>query len=287
MSKAVYRLSSIARPLEAKYPTNRAVLIALPLIGLALGLFDYFSAGGGAVGAVITGLEGMVICFLGWALGREADPDRNLTAFAATALILYGLFVGLPTSVWTLAFVLMAARTVNRTVGQPAKPGDLVIVLVLAGFSVFSEGYALMGLVAAIAIAIDVNLDRSRTLALIAALIAIGLTAWQLITLEGDFAALLIPQGASLHLMGVIGGLVALGFLGAWLCPNPTSVCDARGEPLSHARVRGGRLVIALALLAGMAEGNALAHALYPLACIILVTFVVRFIPTGNGKAEA
>ncbi|OLF73199.1 hypothetical protein AWH62_09690 [Maricaulis sp. W15] len=286
MSKAVYRLSSIARPLEAKYPTNLAVLVALPLIGTGLGLYAYLSAGGGAVNALITGLEGMVIIFLGWALGREADPDRNLTAFMAAALILYGLVMGLPTSVWTLAFVLMAARTVNRTVGQPAKPGDLGIVLVLAGLSVFSDGYALMGLVAAIAIAIDVNLDRSRSLALIAALIALAFTVWQLITLEGDFTALLIPQGVSTTLMAVIGGLGVIGLLTALLCPVPTSVCDARGEALSHARVRGGRLVISLALLAGMAEGNALAHALYPLACVLLVTFIVRFIPTGRGAVK-
>ena len=216
MSKAVYRLSSIARPLEAKYPTNKAVLIALPLIAIGLGAFAYLSAGGGAVNAVITGLEGMLVSFLVWALGREADPDRNLTAFASAALVLYALVLGLPVAVWTLAFVLMAARTVNRTVGQPAKPGDLVMVLILAGFSVFSEGYALMGLVAAIAIAIDVHLDRSRTLALVAALIALAFTVWQLITLEGDFAALLIPVGASTLLMAVIGGLVAIGLLTAW-----------------------------------------------------------------------
>ena len=73
MSKAVYRLSSIARPLEARYPTNRAVLIALPLIGLALGAYAYVSAGGGALNAVITGLEGMLVSFLVWALGREVD----------------------------------------------------------------------------------------------------------------------------------------------------------------------------------------------------------------------
>ncbi len=284
MSKAVYRLSSIARPLEAKYPTNRAVLIALPLVGLGLGLYAYLSAGGGAVNAVITGLEAMVVTFLVWALGREADPDRNLTAFVAAALVIYALVMGLPVAVWTLAFVLMAARTVNRTVGQPAKPGDLVMVLILAGFSVFADGYALMGLVAAIAIAIDVNLDRSRTLALIAALAALGLTVWQLIELEGDFAALLWPEAASMHLMALIGGLVVIGLLSSLLCPRPTSVCDARGEPLSHARVRGGRLVISLALLVGMAEGNALAHALYPLGGVLLVTFIVGFIPTRPGR---
>ncbi|WP_291844416.1 hypothetical protein [Maricaulis sp.] len=287
MSKAVYRLSSIARPLEARYPTNKAVLIALPLIALGLGTYAYVSAGGGAVNAVMTGLEGMLVSFLVWALGREADPDRNLTAFASAALILYALVLGLPVAVWTLAFVLMAARLVNRTVGQAAKPGDLVMVLILAGFSVFSEGYALMGLVAAIAIVIDVNLDRSRTLALIAALIALAFTVWHLITLEGDFAALLFPVDASPTLMAVIGSLVVIGLLGAWLCPLPTSVCDARGAPLSHARVRGGRLVMALALLAGMAEGNALAHALYPLGCVLLVTFIVRFLPRGRAKVGA
>ncbi|MDM7983207.1 MAG: hypothetical protein QUV02_02065 [Maricaulis sp.] len=35
MSKPIYRVSSISRPLEAKYPSNRAVLILLPVILLA------------------------------------------------------------------------------------------------------------------------------------------------------------------------------------------------------------------------------------------------------------
>ncbi|WP_339334902.1 hypothetical protein [uncultured Maricaulis sp.] len=287
MSKAVYRLSSIARPLEAKYPTNLAVLIALPLIGIGLGIHAWLSAGGGTVNAILTGLDGMVIAFLVWALGREADPDRNLTAFASGALILYALVMGLPVAVWTLAFALMAARTVNRTVGQPAKPLDLVMVLILAGLSVFSEGYALVGVVAAVAIAIDVQLDRSRTLTLIAALVALSFTIWQLIVLEGDFAALLWTPGSSTALMGIIGGLVAIGLLTTLLCPSPTSVCDARGEPLSRARIRGGRLVITLTLLAGMAEGNALAHSLYPLGCVLLVTFVVGLIFAGRGKAAS
>ncbi|WP_297733229.1 hypothetical protein [uncultured Maricaulis sp.] len=285
MSKSVYRLSSIARPLEAKYPTNRAVLIALPIIGLALGAYAYVSAGGGAVNAVITGLEGMLVSFLVWALGREADPDRNLTAFASAGLILYALVMGLPVAVWTLAFALMATRTVNRTVGQPAKPGDLVMVLILAGFSVFAEGYALMGLVAAIAIAIDVQLDRSRTLALIAALIALSFTVWQLITLEGDFAALLWPETASPTLMAIIGSLVVIGLASALLCPKPDSVCDARGEPLSRARVRGGRVILALTLLVGMAEGNAPAHDLYPIGCVLLVTFIVGLLPRRAARA--
>ena len=81
--------------------------------------------------------------------------------------------------------------------------------------------------------------------------------------------------------------MVAIGLLTTLLCPSPTSVCDARGEPLSRARIRGGRLVITLTLLAGMAEGNALAHSLYPLGCVLLVTFVVGLIFAGRGKAAS
>ena len=163
----------------------------------------------------------------------------------------------------------------------------MVMVLILAGLSVFAEGYALMGFVAAIAIAIDVQLDRSRTLALIAALVALAFTVWQLITLEGDFAALLWPETASPALMAIIGGLVAIGLASALLCPKPDSVCDARGEPLSRARVRAGRLVLSLTLLVGMAEGNAPAHALYPIGCVLLVTFIMGLLPRRAAKQAA
>ena len=46
----VYRLTSIARPVDPRYPTNRALLVVLPLIGVAsVGLSGLLGLDGGAL----------------------------------------------------------------------------------------------------------------------------------------------------------------------------------------------------------------------------------------------
>ena len=162
MAHRVHKYSAIARPLEPEYRSNLAVMILLSVIALAIGGLAALN-GADALGALAAGGEAALVGFLTWALGREADPDRLSGAFIALALAILalaaGMASGLSPAVWTLAFALMAARTVNRTVGPEAKLTDLVLVLVLAGMAIWRDGYAAIGLVAAIAFALDAAFD--------------------------------------------------------------------------------------------------------------------------------
>jgi len=290
MSKAIYRYSSIARPLEPQYPTNKAMLILLPAIALALIGLHRLGFGAGSMEAIQAGLKGMFAAFLVWALGREVDPDRNSTAFIALGATLIALAGQLEPSLWTLAFALMAARIVNRTVGPAARPVDIAIVVGLAGLAVFYDGYAAMGAIAALAIAIDVMFDRKRSLHLIAALIALSFSVWQLVQAEGDFHALLVAPALALDPV-LQGGWLALSLAGAFLvitCPAPQCGCDTTGERLSHGRVKAGLLIVWLIAMSGITRGEDGLTGLLPVWTTIAGTAIARMVSLLRGpKADA
>jgi len=108
--------------MDRSYPTHRAILLAslLGLIaGLAYGLFTGQTFGRSA----LDGLQWAGATFLGWALARETDPDRNLSAFLAAAGSLASVILLGPPSFLFLLWFLLAIRYINRSPGLP--PGIL------------------------------------------------------------------------------------------------------------------------------------------------------------------
>tara|TARA_R110002124_G_scaffold34050_12_gene112048 strand:+ start:3933 stop:4793 length:861 start_codon:yes stop_codon:yes gene_type:complete len=259
MSKPIYRLSSIARPLEPQYPTNRAVLILLPLIALVTGGAAFLLRDAGLAGGAAAGLGGLLSAFLAWALGREIDPDRNEAAFIAMALTVAAIALGYTPALWVLALVLMATRIVVRTVGQAAKLTDLALVTGLAGMAVFVDGYWAMGLIAAFAMAVDLLYDRKRTLNLVFAAFATGFSMFAVVQRGGEWGPLTLePLGLVAPAWSLAALIVtALSAIFILTCPAITSVCDANGEPLERRRVRGGAVIIVLFATATMFEGQA------------------------------
>ncbi|MDT8437023.1 MAG: hypothetical protein RRA92_09750, partial [Gemmatimonadota bacterium] len=128
------RFTSIARPVDPAWPTNRAIaaLAALAAAGTAAVVLLAGRGDAGAAAALGEGLVAGVSVFLAWALARELDPDRDLAAFAAALLGLVAVS-GLGTPRFAAVFlVLLALRVVNRTVGPPARTGDTLAILALA-----------------------------------------------------------------------------------------------------------------------------------------------------------
>ncbi|WP_417493627.1 hypothetical protein [Maricaulis sp.] len=281
MTKPIYRLSSIARPLEPQYPTNRAVLILLPLIALGTGGIAFLLRDAGLAGAVSAGLQGMLAAFLAWALGREVDPDRNEAAFIAMALTVAAVALGHAPALWVLALALMGTRVVVRTVGQAAKLNDLALVTILAGLAVFVDGYWAMGLVAGFAMAVDLFYDHKRTLNLVFAAFATGFSMFALVQSGGDIAAVtlqplgLVEPGWSLAVLA----LTALTGFFILTCPAVTSLCDASGEPLERRRVRGGGVIVLLFATAAMFEGQAGLLAALPLWAVLAGLAAGRLVP--------
>ncbi|WP_339748216.1 hypothetical protein [uncultured Maricaulis sp.] len=271
MTKPIYRLSSIMRPLEPQYPTNRAVLILLPLIGLGLGGAAVFLHDAGLADAASTGLSGLLAAFLVWALGREVDPDRNEAAFIAMALTVIAIALGWAPALWVLTLALMATRVVVRTVGQAAKLTDLAIVTVLAGLAVFVDGYWAMGVVAGFAMAVDLLHDRKRTLNLVFAAFATGFSMFAVVQRGGDWGALIVQPLGTIDPGWSLAALIltVLSFVFILTCPPVTSVCDANSEPLERRRVRDGAIIVVLFATAAMFEGQAGLLATLPIWAVL------------------
>ena len=235
------KLSTIGRPVDFSYPTNRAIAIITLAVMVAGALYQ------GLTGmpwseSLLWGLQAGLAVFLAWALGREIDPDRALAAFVGAGLTLIGIFAwGLP-GLGLLFWSLLALRVVNRTTGLPATVLDSLGLLGLGTWLTFG-GNPGIGALTALAFLIDGWLDSENrrqwifaALALIATIIAMVTSAatWP----EGGFSwpALGIALGLSLLLLPVI-----------LRTPPITSKCDRTGKRLDSLRVQAGQALAALA----------------------------------------
>ena len=281
MTKPIYKLSSIARPLEPQYPTNRAVLILLPLIALGMSAVAFFIRDAGLAGAASAGLGGMLTAFLAWALGREVDPDRNAAAFIAMALAVAAVALGHAPALWLLALALMATRIVVRTVGPAARLTDLAIVTGLAGLAVFLDGYWAMGLIAGFAMAVDLLYDRSRTLNLVFAAFAIGFSMFALVQSGGDIAAVTLQPLGLVEPGWSLAALILTALTGIFIltCPAVASLCDSSDNPLERRRVRGGGVIVLLFATAAMFEGQAGLLAALPVWAVLAGLVGGRLLP--------
>jgi hypothetical protein len=246
MSHIVYKYSSIARPLEIKYPSNLAVVIALPAIAVLIGGVEIGYRGTDFGPAAVTALFAAIAGFLTWALGRELDPDRNAGAFVGMGLAVVAIVLGWSPALWLLATALMAARLVNRSVGPPARLSDLGLITVLSAMAVFADGYWMVGLMTAFAMAIDLYLDRRRTLNLVFAMLTAGFSAFAVVQAGADWGALLVTPTLEIDLNWIVAMLTVTVLTLAMLLtlPQVTSCADATGEVLSRKRVRGGVVIV-------------------------------------------
>lgn len=281
MSHAVYKVSSIARPLEPKYPSNLIVLILLPVIAAGIAALEIFVRNSSLTPAIWTGVGAMVTAFISWALGREIDPDRNAAAFVAMALAVAAVGLDWSPAVWSLAMTLMATRVVNRSVGPAARLTDLAIVALLAWMAVLRDGHWALGAVAALAMVLDLRLDKTRTLNFAFAGAALAATVYAMIQRDGDFGRLVMEPIASLDsgwtiAAALIGGVYALIIL---TFPPVTSVADATGEPLSRTRVKLGAIILLLAAAATLLDGQAGLLAGLPLWAVIIGGLEARAMP--------
>jgi hypothetical protein len=104
--------------------------------------------------SVLWGIGAGFFPFLTWALGRELDPDHDLSAFVGTGLVLFAFLLPDMPSLLVIVWLLMVLRMVNRPVGLPAKPWDSLGVLGLGAWLTW-QGYWMVGLMTAVAFLLD------------------------------------------------------------------------------------------------------------------------------------
>ncbi len=232
----MYRFTSIARPVDPAYLTNRALLIVLPLLAAAsAGVAWLGDTGGGPMSAAFSGA---LVAFVAWALTRELAPDYNGVAFVALAFAWAGS-IAFDMRQVLLAFVaLLLVRIVNRSTGLPARPFDTISVFGFCTWAAVNTQQPLILLVASFAFALDARLERPLRLHYLAAAASLVAFVWLLLNGSNPLAGYLNVR--DWLLVGVIAVGVALVVRSSL---EPVSYCDTSPDRLDRARVNAGLVI--------------------------------------------
>ncbi|MGB3051364.1 MAG: hypothetical protein WBB42_10225 [Polyangiales bacterium] len=278
----LYDITSIGRPLDPRYKTNRTVLRLMPIAAVIAGVIA--GVGGGDVKAIaLAAVGGLLVVFGCWALARELVPDDNPGAFNSLVLS-FGSFVVVDDTSLLLPFVaLFLVRIVNRSTGLKAKAGDSVLVLLLTLWAMYHLHSPLLGLVAALAFASDAILANGlpRQWLFAGAAAAAAGFALALDPLAGIRLLELSPT-----LLSAVGILSVLWLLNIALTRSVASVTDIGEEPLSVARVRMGMLVGWLVALQALTATDPVAYS-SALVWATLVGLIVGRVATALRPGNA
>jgi hypothetical protein len=247
----VYRLTSIGRPLDPAYATNRAILVLLPLAAIGFAVLAWLreAPAFGVVWGMVVGFAATLGC---WALARELAPDDDPAAFVSLVLGLVTVVRFQAASLLLLFTALALTRIVNRSTGLAPRPTDSIVVAALSVTAAKVGGSPLLAGVAALAFALDARLRDGRTSQWIfAGACAVGGVV--LVALDGPGL-----EGAPAGWRLAAASLLALLTLVAIARTRTVrSTGDIGGAPLSVARVRAGLLVGLLVAVQATARGDA------------------------------
>jgi hypothetical protein len=242
---SIYQYTSIGRPLDPAWPSNKAVLVLLPLAAVLGAALEW--ADGGTLGAVLLRALNLVLAlFLSWALARELDPDDQTVAYISLAAgVLVGMLLDSPGVLAAIA-ALGLIRVVNRSTGLPARKSDSVVLVLLTITVIYSTGSPLFGGVAALAFILDGSLKEPLRHQWVFALVCLGGMVVYLVDHDSGLGLPGTPDSLFEWLSVLFLLMFALGIL---LTRRIRSRGDINDRPLLVGRVRGGMAVGLLAAL--------------------------------------
>ncbi len=246
------------RPIDLTSGWNRAILaltFVAGAIGLALtiwldrDLFLAVAAGGST--------------FLSWALARELDPDRQLSAIVAAVAGGVLALAGMPTALLPYAALLMSARLIAETTGRRPLPTDIGAMVILATVISFTPLGWVMGFGLAIAIYVDDRMADVHSRRALLGAIAGAVGASAVITLTDA-----LPESLPV-IRPLLAAIIGILTLTAWVREpvEPVSFVDSRNkrflrkDRLHAARATAGLLIFVGGLVSGEAAGAVVAMA--------------------------
>ncbi|MGK2925321.1 MAG: hypothetical protein ACSLE2_06845 [Lysobacterales bacterium] len=242
---SIYQYTSIGRPLDPAWPSNKAVLVLLPLAAV-LGAALEWADGGTWSAVLLQALNLALALFLSWALARELDPDDQTVAFISLAAgVLVGMLLNSPGVLAAIA-ALGLIRIVNRSTGLPARKSDSVVVVLLTIAVIYWTGSPLFGGVAAVAFILDGSLKEPLRHQWVFALVCLGGMVVYLVDHDSGLGLPDTPDSLFEWLSVLFLLMFALGIL---LTRRIRSRGDINDRPLLVGRVRGGMAVGLLAAL--------------------------------------
>ncbi len=263
----VYRFTSIARPIDPAYLTNRALLIVLPIAGLlSAAVASVHDTGSGPLSAAFIGA---LVALVAWALTRELAPDYNDAAFIALALA-WTMNVAFGTRQVMLLFVaILLMRIVNRSTGLPSRLLDTLGVFGFCTWAAMSTQQPLILLIASSAFALDAALKDPLRRHYLAAAACLAVVAWMLLG-DADLVA-----GDLLVRDWTLIGAFTLGLaLVVKTSSDPVSYCDTSPDRLDRARINAGLIVGGLLAVQALLTNGRSAWLETPIwACVLAVLF--------------
>jgi hypothetical protein len=230
-------------PIDPRYPTNLAIGTLTLVVAIAGAILRLLS-GAAPLESALWGIEAGLVLFLTWALGRELDPDHDLSAFVGVGLVLIALLIFDRPSLLVIFWLLLVLRVVNRTVGLPAKPLDSLAVLGLGAWLAW-QGYWMVGLATAVAFLMDGLLSPPLRHQLFVSGLAFVATL-VLSIFHGDIAMERGPTTAVVIAAAVMAGLFLVVIA---TTRESKAVGDATGEPLNPRRVQAAQVLALLTAL--------------------------------------
>jgi hypothetical protein len=272
-------LTAIARPVDPSFPTNRAIAI-LSVVVMAGSVLLRLLAGSGFLQSLTWGISVAFSVFLAWALGRELDPDHDLSAFAAAGLALVGTLIFDLPNIMTLLWILLLMRILNRTIGLPAKVLDSLSILGLAAWLTIQQGWV-YGVVTTAAFLLDSLLSSAQRRHLLFAAFALMITVVSLGRNNGSFSTANLSQAATLIIVGF-----SFLFLVVPLTTRVLkSVGDRTGQPLNPQRVQSAQLLfLSASILIVLPAGDAGLISALPLWATISAVALYRALMVVTGS---
>jgi len=250
LNQRLYRYTAIGRPLDPAWPSNKAVLILMPLAAFA-GLGWSLWTGAELWPALHVALIFVLAVFGSWALARELLPDDQAAAFVSMALGFLAALTYLTPGILTLFATLGLVRVVNRSTGLAARTGDSVAVTLLVIWTVYASQTPWFGAVAALAFFLDGVLKKPMKKQWLFAFICLGSMVVYIVDHDVVWWPVFVPDS----LMEWIAVAAVLLFsMNLLLLKKVHSRGDMGQERLELERVKAGMTVGMLAALQGLEQ---------------------------------
>jgi hypothetical protein len=187
--------------------------------------------------------------FFTWALGRELDPDRHVTALIAAVPAAALSLIGLGVAILATVAVMMSARLVVASTGRRPLPTDLAGMVVLAGAASFTPLGWVAGFGLAVAIYLDDRMEGEHNRQAVVAAICAAVAASVVATLTDALPAALPEVRPILTLALGVLALIAVSRDPV----APTSFVDSRRNKtlLVPARLHAARALVGMVLFVG------------------------------------
>lgn len=246
----IYRYSAIARPLDPVWPTNKAVLILLPVALLAGVCWSLFMAQAWQT-ALLNGLVFAFAVFGSWALARELLPDDHAAAFVSMAMAFLACLSFYSPGLLTLFTTLGLVRVLNRSAGLTARTTDSMVLTLLVIWVIYAIQSPWFGAVAALAFVLDATLKNPKRKQLLFALICLGTMVVYIVDHDVDWLSLQPPNSLLQWLAIAMSLLLGLNLL---LLKKVHSRGDIGSKRLNPQRVKAGMVIALLACLQGLGD---------------------------------